>query len=140
MLADFRFALRSLLRSPVFTLVSVLMLGAGIGLSIFMFSSINAFVLKPLPFPEPDQLVHFEYTDSHATSRNLALPALDWLDLRERQKALKSLAAYTVGTANLGGGDRLFTLAAKSECRSGGYRSQLAYQWQVDPHRWRDAA
>ncbi|MEO7014780.1 MAG: hypothetical protein ABI127_10745, partial [Dokdonella sp.] len=105
MLADFRFALRSLLRSPVFTLVSVLMLGAGIGLSIFMFSSINAFVLKPLPFPEPDQLVHFEYTDSHATSRNLALPALDWLDLRERQKALKSLAAYTVGTANLGGID-----------------------------------
>ncbi len=103
MLADFRFALRALLRSPVFTAVSVLMLGAGIGLSIFMFSSINAFVLKPLPFPEPDQLVHFEYTDSHATSRNLALPTLDWLDLRERQKTLKSLAAYTVGTANLGG-------------------------------------
>ncbi|MBL0165168.1 MAG: ABC transporter permease [Xanthomonadales bacterium] len=105
MLADFRFALRALLRSPVFTLVSVLMLGSGIGLSIFMFSSINAFVLKPLPFPEPDRLVHFEYTDSHATSRNLALPALDWLDLRERQKTLKSLAAYTVGTANLGGID-----------------------------------
>ncbi len=105
MLVDFRFALRSLLRSPVFTAVSVLMLGAGIGLSIFMFSSINAFVLKPLPFPEPDQLVHFEYTDSHATSRNLALPSSDWLDLREHQKTLKSLAAYTVGTANLGGID-----------------------------------
>ncbi len=103
MLADFRFALRALMRSPVFTIVSVLMLGSGIGLSIFMFSSINAFVLKPLPFPESDQLVHFEYTDSHATSRNLALPTLDWLDLRERQKTLKSLAAYTVGTANLGG-------------------------------------
>lgn len=105
MIADFRFALRSLLRSPVFTSVSVLMLGAGIGLSIFMFSSINAFLLKPLPFPEPDQLVHFEYTDSKATSRNLALPSGDWLDLRERQKTLKSLAAYTVGTANLGGID-----------------------------------
>ncbi|MFZ1222135.1 MAG: ABC transporter permease [Dokdonella sp.] len=105
MLADFRFALRALLRSSVFTAVSVLMLSAGIGLSIFMFSSINAFVLKPLPFPDPDRLVHFEYTDSRATSRNLAVPALDWLDLRERQKSLQSLAAYTVGTANLGGID-----------------------------------
>lgn len=105
MLADFRFALRALLRSPVFTSVSVLMLGCGIGLSIFMFSSINAFVLKPLPFPDPDRLVHFEYTDSQATSRNLAVPARDWLDLRERQKTLQSLAAYSVGTANLGGID-----------------------------------
>ncbi|MGB0132691.1 ABC transporter permease [Dokdonella sp.] len=105
MLSDLKFALRSLSRSPVFTTVSVLMLGAGIGLSIFMFSSINAYLLKPLPFAEPDQLVHFEYTDSQATSRNLALPASDWLDFSERQKTLKSLAAYTVGTANLGGLD-----------------------------------
>lgn len=73
MLADIPFASPTLVRSPVFTNVSVLMLVAGIGLSIFMFSSINALVLKPLTFPDPDRLVHFEYTDSHATARNLIL-------------------------------------------------------------------
>jgi putative ABC transport system permease protein len=102
-ISDFRFALRALLRTPVFTLVSVLMLAAGIGLSMFMFSSINAFVLKPLPFPKPEQLVHFEYTDSRSTSRNISLPLADWLDLRERQRTLESLAAYATGTANIGG-------------------------------------
>lgn len=105
MIRNIQFALRALLRTPVFTAVSVLMLATGIGLSMFMFSSINAFVLKPLPFPNPEQLVHFEYTDSRSPTRNLAVPAIDWLDLRERQTSLDTLAAYTVGTANLGGID-----------------------------------
>ncbi len=105
MIRDLRFALRALLHTPVFTLVSVLMLGVGIGLAIFMFGAINAYALKPLPFPQPDELVHVEYTDSRDTARNLSLPLADWLDLREREHTLRSLAAYTVGTMNLGGID-----------------------------------
>jgi putative ABC transport system permease protein len=105
MIREIRFALRALMRTPVFTLVCVAMLATGIGLSMYMFTSINAFVLKPLPFPKPEQLVHFEYTDSRSPTRNIALPALDWLDLRERQHTLESLAAYTAGTVNLGGGE-----------------------------------
>lgn len=105
MIRDIRFALRSLLRSPAFTAVAVLMLAVGIGLSIFMFGSLNAMVLKPLPFAQADRLVAFAYTDSRNLQRNLALPTLDWLDLRERQKTLASLEAYSVGTANIGGLD-----------------------------------
>ena len=103
MLHDIRLALRSLLRAPVFAVVAVLMLAVGIGLSIYMFGAINAFALKPLPFAEPERLVHFEYTDARDSSRNIALAQLDWLDLRERQQSLESLAAYAQGTANLGG-------------------------------------
>ena len=105
MLHDFRFALRSLARTPGFTLVSVLMLAAGIGLSIYMFGAINAFSLKPLPFAQADRLVHFQYTERGNRERNLALPQADWLDLRARQTALQSLAGYYQGTANLGGID-----------------------------------
>ncbi|MBN8482787.1 MAG: ABC transporter permease, partial [Xanthomonadales bacterium] len=105
MTSDIRLALRSLLRAPVFTLAAVLMLAVGIGLSIYMFAAINAFALKPLPFAEPERLVHFEYTDARDASRNLALDAADWLDLRERQHSLESLAAYMQGTASLGGID-----------------------------------
>ncbi|MBN8727566.1 MAG: ABC transporter permease [Xanthomonadales bacterium] len=105
MLHDLRLALRSLLRSPGFTVVSVLMLAVGIGLSIYMFGAINAFALKPLPFPEAGRLVHFKYTERANPERSLDLPQADWLALRERQQSLESLAAYTVGTANLGGFD-----------------------------------
>jgi len=105
MIRDLRFALRALARSPVFTSVSVLMLGVGIGLAIFMFGAINVYALKPLPFPEPDRLVHVCYTDSETGQRNLFMPLDDWLDLRERQTSLASLAGYTTGTMNLGGID-----------------------------------
>ncbi len=105
MIRDIRFALRALMRTPVFTTVCVLMLAVGIGSSIYMFGAINAFALKPLPFADPDRLVHFEYTDQRDTARNLALPIIDWLDLRDRQTSLQSLAAYYQGTANLAGID-----------------------------------
>lgn len=117
MTRDIRFALRALLRSPAFTAVAVLMLAVGIGLSIFMFGSLNAMVLKPLPFAQADRLVAFSYTDSRNTQRNLALPTVDWLDLRERQKTLASLEAYWVGTANIGG------LAGPAERLSGAWLS-----------------
>ncbi len=103
MLHDLRFALRSLLRSPGFTLVCVLMLAVGIGLSVYMFGAINAFALKPLPFKDADRLVHVEYTQRASQGRSLALPQADWLDLRARQDVLGPLAAWYQGTANLGG-------------------------------------
>ena len=102
---DLRFALRALARTPVFTTVAVLMLAVGIGLSIFMFGAINIYGMKPLPFPQAERLVHLEYTDNETRARNRSLPLLDWLDLRERQRTLESLAGYSVGTMNLGGID-----------------------------------
>ena len=103
MLVNLHMAARALLRTPVFTLVTVLMLGMGIGLSIFMFGAINAYSLKPLPFAHPEQLLHVQYTDSESGQRRLSLPMLDWLEFRDRQSSLQSLAAYTTATMNLGG-------------------------------------
>ena len=57
LLGDLRYALRTLRRSPLHSVLTILILGVGIGAVTLMFSAINASVLRPLPYPEPDQLV-----------------------------------------------------------------------------------
>ncbi|MEE8148777.1 MAG: ABC transporter permease [Longimicrobiales bacterium] len=56
-LADMRFALRSLRRTPAFTATVMLTLGLGIGASVTLFSAVDAVVLRTLPVPDPDRLV-----------------------------------------------------------------------------------
>ena len=68
MTADFRFALRQLLKSPGFTFLALLTLALGIGLNTAIFSLINDLFLRGLPFKEPERVVHMY---SNARERNL---------------------------------------------------------------------
>jgi predicted permease len=75
MLADLRFALRSLSKTPGFTLVALLTMGIAIGACTSLFSVLQAVVLRPLPYPNPDTLVSVW---ARNPERNLEAPALSW--------------------------------------------------------------
>ncbi len=89
---DVRFALRQLLRSPSFTAVAVLTLALGIGATTAIFSVINATFLRPLPYPEPDRLVHL--TESSRTGDLIPVAYPDFLDWQKQQDVFSSLAAF----------------------------------------------
>jgi len=94
-------ALRSLRKSPGFTFFSILVLAAGIGLTLYMFGAINGFVLRPLPYRDAGRLVHFELSNPSLEEESLAVPYPDYLELRPNLGGLTDVAAFYEGTLNL---------------------------------------
>ncbi len=96
MLNDIRYGFRQLLKHPGFTLIAVLTLALGIGANTAIFSVVNALLLKPLPFPEPQQLVAFGMTNTRQSGQtdlgSLSYP--DFFDFREQNRTLHGLAVY----------------------------------------------
>jgi len=78
-MSDLNFACRQLLRNPGFTAVAVLTLALGIGANTAMFSFVNAILLRPLPFKEPDRLVMVftSYLQNGSHKNWVAAPTLD---------------------------------------------------------------
>ena len=84
LLQDVRFALRGFRRHPGLTLVTILVLALGIGANTAIFSVVDALVLRPLPFPAPQELV--------AVPHGLMYP--DFQDLQKQARSFDSLAVY----------------------------------------------
>jgi predicted permease len=99
MFSSLRFAARSLLRSPGFTLLAVITLGLGIGANTGMFSIVNSILLKPLPYPESAQLDRID----RATAQNPVgrVSPADFLDLQREMQAYGEIGAYTLGDTSL---------------------------------------
>jgi putative ABC transport system permease protein len=105
--ADLRHGLRLLGKSPAFTAVAVLSLAVGIGAVVTVFSVANAFFLRPLPFAEPDRLVHVWATDRRggAFADSLRVSVPDFLDWREQATAFSDLGAYYYQDVNVAARD-----------------------------------
>ena len=101
MLQDFRFALRMLGKYPGFTAVAVLTLALGIGANTAIFSVVDAILLRPLPYPEPDRLVRvWESTPKRDVLRNSVNP-LNFLDWQDHSQSFESMAAIATLPTNL---------------------------------------
>src|SRR5687767_12345299 len=93
-----RFALRQLRRAPAFTAVALTTLALGIGANSAIFALVDATLLRPLPYADPDRLVAIWET-SGATSRGFA-SAPNMLDWNGRSRTFEKVAGFT---PNLGG-------------------------------------
>ena len=101
---DVRFALRTLLKRPGFTLVAVLTLALGIGANSAIFSVVNAVVLRPLPYAAPERLVALWGDLNQSGFEELELSAPEYADFRARgAHVFEDVAAFNVGGFNLTG-------------------------------------
>lgn len=89
---DLRFGIRMLTKTPGTTIVAVLALALGIGANAAIFSGVNGFLLRPLPVPEPDQIVRpFEATDDRGMTDSFSYP--DFADYRDQSTVFEGLIA-----------------------------------------------
>src|SRR6185436_5269434 len=101
---DLRYALRSLRKQPVFTLVAVLTLTLGIGANTAIFSLLYQTQLRPLPYPAADRLVFVwnSYKGINLDQASVSIP--DYIDRKTQAPAIEDAALFTNRTANLNEG------------------------------------
>src|SRR5690348_46686 len=97
---DLRYAARVLIASPTYTLVSLLTLALGIGATTAIFTVVNAVILRPLPFPDPERLVTAWETNAayklpgHPPGTVSFSPG-NFLDLREQNRSFEQIGGFT---------------------------------------------
>ena len=102
LIQDLRYAVRTLVKTPGFTIVAILTIAIGIGANAAIFSVVNAVLLKPVPFPDPDRLVMFMNTNPQGSGRN-ASPA-KFSHWRAQTSVVQDVAAFRNNVVNFTGG------------------------------------
>ncbi|HEV8366365.1 MAG TPA: ABC transporter permease [Pyrinomonadaceae bacterium] len=92
LLKDLRYGIRGLLKRPGFTLVALIALALGIGANTAIFSLVNAVLVQPLPFGEPDRLV-WMWGNIRQGGNRASVSPLDFLDYRHQQTTFEHFAA-----------------------------------------------
>src|SRR5207302_3212545 len=102
LIADLRYAARTLVKTPAFLLVSVLTLALGIGGNIAIFTLVQAVLLQPLPFPQPERLVRIFGNRAGAKDVGMSVPEFE--DLRQHSDIFEQISwIFPVPTALTGG-------------------------------------
>src|SRR5688500_3908839 len=102
LLQDIRYAVRSLAKAPGFAAITILTLALGIGANTAIFSVVNAVVLRPLPYPQPEKLVYVTTQFPTLDFDQFWMSMPEFLEYREWSTSYDAIGAYTVGASNLG--------------------------------------
>jgi len=102
---SFRYAFRTLLKSPGFTVVALLSLAFGIGVNTTIFSIVNAVLLRPLPVESPAEIVEIYTSTGSEEFPHSVFSYPDYLDLRDSNQVFSGVAAHAMAVASLRQGD-----------------------------------
>jgi predicted permease len=105
LIQDIRYALRQLRKKPGFTIVAVITLALGIGANTAVFSVVDAVMLRPLPYYQPDRLIEASSVNSHNPSGS-AICYPDFFDWRSQNRTLEHLVSYHDTSFTLTGPER----------------------------------
>jgi predicted permease len=100
---DVRFSLRSMRRTPVVTFAVIATLAIGIGANTAIFSVINAVLLQPLPFPEPDRLIVMSHTAPGVNVADVSSAPFLYFTEREQNRTLEGVGLLSSGSATVTG-------------------------------------
>ena len=115
---DFRYAARALVKNPGFTAVAVITLALGVGATTAIFSVVNAVMVRPLPFADPDRLVRLWESNPSGGWPQFSHSHPNFLDWRAQQTTFEGLAAYggtSFATSSDGGAEIVRGLAVTAD-------------------------
>jgi putative ABC transport system permease protein len=102
LIQDIRYSLRALRKSPVYALIAILTLGLGIGANTAIFTYVNAWLIKPLAYPQADRLiVLLSHDTKQGWTYNGVTSTADFIDLEKQDTAFEQIASWTGWYFNL---------------------------------------
>jgi len=102
---DLRYGARMLMKKPGFTLIAVFTLALGIGANTAIFSVVNAVLLRPLQYPEPERLMMVNTTDLARGNASFGTNLPDFREWRARNRSFEAMAAFSVDNYNISGNE-----------------------------------
>ncbi|MGH9937132.1 MAG: ABC transporter permease, partial [Blastocatellia bacterium] len=103
MIQDLRYGARMLMKKPGFTLIAILTMALGIGATTAIFSVVNGVLLKPLPYPQPEDLVAVRFKSDGLGIDGMAISPSHYFIFRERSGAFQDIGVYDFYSANVTG-------------------------------------
>ena len=103
LLAQLKQVLRRLLRAPMFTAVTLITLAAGVGANIAVFSVLEGLLLKPLPYPHPNQLVGVWHTAPGLNLDDVNMAPSNYLVYRDQNRVFENIGMYEGDSVNITG-------------------------------------
>jgi putative ABC transport system permease protein len=109
---DLRYAIRTLIKTPIFTTIAVLTLALGIGANSAIFSVVNGVILKPLQYRAPGQLVFISSAFPTMGFDRFWMSAPEYFELQDWNRSFSQVGAYNTGEVSINGGDAPIRVAA----------------------------
>jgi putative ABC transport system permease protein len=103
LLQDVRYGSRMLVKKPTFTIVAVLTLALGVGANTAIFSIVNAVLLRPLPYPDPDRLVRISFNEPGVGLRDVRFSKPELDDLQTRSGVFEDVTPIFEGSEDVTG-------------------------------------